>query len=448
MKQKFSVIITLTMISILFSACAGLNGTPGSGDITASGTISATSYDISLEVSGLVKDIYIEEGQNVLQGETLFSVNQEILLAQAKQAQAAVDLADANISAAVEQLNAAKIQANRAQQGARLLDLQTQQTIPPVWNQAVPTEFEQPNWYYLKQETLDAANTELNAAWDAYDLEKQNLDEVLQSTANAGFLEIEQELAVARARFLTASETLDRANQAQDNQVLRDMAQEDYDAALADLETAQREYDRALTTAAADEVQEARAKTAVASARVETAQNLVDGYQTRELSLDVEAAQATVSQAEAVVTQAEAGKAQAAAALELINLQLEKTNVKSPVDGVVLARNLQVGELVGPGSIVLTIAQLDRVELTVYIPEDVYGKIELNQDVSVNVDSYPAKTFTGKVVYIADEAEFTPRNVQTVEGRKATVYAIKILIENPNHELKPGMPADVNFGQL
>lgn len=448
MKQKFSIVILLTIISILFTACAGLDGNDEQGVITASGTISATKYDISLEVSGLVADIFIEEGQNVQKGDVLFSVEDDILQAQAKQAQAAVDLADANISAALEQLKAAEIQAQRAAQGARLMDLQSQQTIPPLWNQAVPTEFEQPNWYYLKQETLDAALAELDAAWDAYTQEKENLDQVLQSAVNSEFLEIEMDLAVARARFITANQTLERANQAQENQILRDMAQEEYDAALADLETAQRDYDRALTSTAADEVQEARAKAAVASARVETAQNLVDSYQTREYSLDVEAAEAMVTQAEAAVTQAEAGKNQAAAALELLNIQLGKTNVKSPVEGVILSKNLQSGELVGPGSIVLTIAQLDTVELTVYIPEDVYGRIKLGQEVMVNVDSYPSKTFTGEVFYIADEAEFTPRNVQTVEGRKSTVYAVKILIQNTNQELKPGMPADVNFGEL
>jgi len=243
-------------------------------------------------------------------------------------------------------------------------------------------------------------------------------------------------------------QTLDQANSALDNQTLRDMAQEAYDSALADLETAQRNYDRALTTAAAEEITEARAKVAVASARVENSQDLVDSYQTREFSLDIEAAQSAVSQAEAVVTQAEAGKNQAEAALSLLEIQLKKSAVKAPADGVVIASSIQTGELVGPGSIVMTIAKLDTVELTVYIPEDVYGRIQLEQKVDVLVDSYSGKVFSGNVVYISDQAEFTPRNVQTVEGRKATVYAVKVQIPNPNHELKPGMPADVHFGEL
>ncbi len=81
--------------------------------------------------------------------------------------------------------------------------------------------------------------------------------------------------------------------------------------------------------------------------------------------------------------------------------------------------------------------------LTVYIPEDKYGQIQLGQSVTVTVDSFPDEVFQGQVIRIADEAEFTPRNVQTVEGRLATVYAVDILVPNSNLKLKPGMPADI-----
>jgi len=81
----------------------------------------------------------------------------------------------------------------------------------------------------------------------------------------------------------------------------------------------------------------------------------------------------------------------------------------------------------------------------VYIPETEYGKVNLGDQVSIAVDSFPGQTFTGSVTYISDKAEFTPRNVQTVEGRQATVYAIKLSVPNPELKLKPGMPADVTF---
>jgi HlyD family secretion protein len=81
----------------------------------------------------------------------------------------------------------------------------------------------------------------------------------------------------------------------------------------------------------------------------------------------------------------------------------------------------------------------------VYIPETEYGKIQLGDQVSLTVDSYPNETFTGTVAHISEQAEFTPRNVQTVDGRQATVYAIKLIVPNPDLKLKPGMPADVVF---
>jgi hypothetical protein len=83
--------------------------------------------------------------------------------------------------------------------------------------------------------------------------------------------------------------------------------------------------------------------------------------------------------------------------------------------------------------------------LTVYLPEDSYGKVKLGQAAQVAVDSYAGVTFSASVVRIADQAEFTPRNVQTVEGRRTTVYAIKLDVPNPDGKLKPGMPADVTF---
>jgi len=119
--------------------------------------------------------------------------------------------------------------------------------------------------------------------------------------------------------------------------------------------------------------------------------------------------------------------------------------VTSPLDGILLTRNLEVGEAVSPGSTLMTIGQLDEVELVVYIPEDRYGEINLGEKVEVRVDSFPGETFSGTVEYISDQAEFTPRNVQTIEGRRATVYAVKLLVPNPDLKLKPGMPADVTF---
>ncbi len=146
--------------------------------------------------------------------------------------------------------------------------------------------------------------------------------------------------------------------------------------------------------------------------------------------------------------QVDAAKAQvdaAQASLNLIDVQIAKLTVSAPAGGVVLDRPLSVGEIAPAGATVVQIGSLDKVTLTVYVPEDQYGQIELGQTATLSVDSYPGKTFTGTVEYISDQAEFTPRNVQTVESRSTTVYAIKIGIPNADHALKPGMPADATF---
>jgi multidrug resistance efflux pump len=108
-------------------------------------------------------------------------------------------------------------------------------------------------------------------------------------------------------------------------------------------------------------------------------------------------------------------------------------------------RNVEVGEVVNPGTIVFSIIDLSQLSLTVFIAEDRYGEISLGQRVEVTADSFDGQIFEGTVVQISDKAEFTPRNVQTSDGRKTTVFAIKIQISDPEGKLKPGMPADVKF---
>ena len=119
--------------------------------------------------------------------------------------------------------------------------------------------------------------------------------------------------------------------------------------------------------------------------------------------------------------------------------------IRSPIDGVVLLRAAEPGEITSAAGSLLVVANLDKMTLTIYVPEDQYGKINLGQEYPITVDSFPDRVFMGKVTHISDKAEFTPRNVRTVQGRKNTVYAIRLTIPNPDHSLKPGMPADVTL---
>jgi len=153
-----------------------------------------------------------------------------------------------------------------------------------------------------------------------------------------------------------------------------------------------------------------------------------------------------VTAAANALAQAGSNLAQAEASLALLDAQMAKLTVYAPMDGVILTRSVEPGEFVQPGAIALSMADLSQLTITVYVPEDRYGEISLGQQASVSVDSFPGATFQAQVTYISDQAEFTPRNVQTVEGRSSTVYAVKLKVNDPGGKLKPGMPADVVFG--
>ena len=175
------------------------------------------------------------------------------------------------------------------------------------------------------------------------------------------------------------------------------------------------------------------------------AQQRYDAAYARLLLLQTGAESPAVISAAKSLNQAETTLTQAKASLALIDTQIDKLIVTAPMDGVVLTRNVEPGEFVQPGSTAFVLGQLTDLTITVYIPEDRYGEIRLGQGAEVSVDSFPDQTFTASVVQIADKAEFTPRNVQTVEGRSSTVYAIKLSVTDPQGRLKIGMPADVAF---
>ena len=175
------------------------------------------------------------------------------------------------------------------------------------------------------------------------------------------------------------------------------------------------------------------------------AQQRYDAAYARLLSLQTGADSPAVVAAFKSLEQARAAVSQAQANLDLSNTQIQKLTISAPINAVILTRNVEAGEFVQPGATAFVLGQLNELTITVYIPENRYGEISLGQSAEVTVDSFPGVTFTAAVIQIADKAEFTPRNVQTVEGRSSTVYAIKLKVNDPEGRLKIGMPADVVF---
>ena len=139
------------------------------------------------------------------------------------------------------------------------------------------------------------------------------------------------------------------------------------------------------------------------------------------------------------VTQAESALAQAQS-------RLREAQVISPIDGVVLRKNLEAGETANPGVPILTLVNPKDVWLRAYVPEPEVGRLKVGDTAILRVDAFPNRVFSGRLIEIGSEAEYTPRNVQTKKERVNLVFRIKIQIDNPEGILKPGLPADADVG--
>jgi multidrug resistance efflux pump len=420
------IVVLLVVLSIYFI----ITQTTGADEtaLTASGTIEATQVNVAPEISGKVTEVLVDEGQTVGMNDPLLRLDPSLLTAQRAVASAAVDSANAALASAQTKYDQTLQAALAAQADQRAKD----------WQTTAPSEFDQPNWYIEQSDQIGAAQTELDSAQSARDDAQGQLNKVINRLDAADYLEAEKKLAEARAAFVIAKQVKDQAGKASDNTGLLDAAQDYYDEALADLEDAQEDYDDLLDTEAAEDVEYARGQVLVAQQRY-------DAAYARLLTLQTGAESPAVIAAAKELDKAKSALAQAEASLALVDAQIAKLTVHAPMNGVVLTRNIEPGEFVQPGATTLTIGNINELTITVYIPENRYGEISLGQTAEVTVDSFPGEVFTAAVIQIADKAEFTPRNVQTVEGRSSTVFAIKLHVEDPEGKLKIGMPADVVF---
>jgi HlyD family secretion protein len=142
---------------------------------------------------------------------------------------------------------------------------------------------------------------------------------------------------------------------------------------------------------------------------------------------------------------ARANLSQANANLGLSQVNLYYGTLRAPSAGVITVRQVEIGEVVSPGTPVVTLADLDHIWLRAYISETDLGSIHWGEEATITTDTYPGKQYHGRISFISSSAEFTPKSVQTYTERVTLVYRIKIDIDNPNRELKPGMPADAHL---
>lgn len=436
------IFVLLAIVSaIAYYGFRSLNPTDD-GQLKASGTIESVTVNVSPEMAGKVKEVLVAEGQPVKTGDPLLSLDDSLLTAQRAVASAQLNSAKAALNTAQSAYDTAKQQYNATLSNALVTEKATRTA---VWEDTKPTEFDLPVWYFSKEERIKAAHAEVDSTKTALQDALEKLDNIQQKSGSAKFLDVEAALAQARATFQNAETVLDLTSGASDSQDLRDAAQIIFDDAKLALEDAQKDYDDELTSDGATDVLEARAAAVVAQEIYDNAVDNLRSLQTGADSQPVITAGKTVDQSKAALEQSQASVKTAEANLALLDTQIAKLTIYAPMDGIILTRNVEPGEFVQPGAVALTMANLNELTITVYVPEDRYGQIILNQSADVAVDSFPNETFSAEVVHMADEAEFTPRNVQTVEGRSGTVYAIKLKVTDTEGKLKIGMPADVVF---
>jgi len=202
----------------------------------------------------------------------------------------------------------------------------------------------------------------------------------------------------------------------------------------------------------AAEAQRRAAVDAVSAARTAYGQAQRDVARLESLSGDAVVSKATLDQARtrrdlmlAELNAAKSTLAAASANVATVNAQRKEIKIYAPSDGTVLSKNFEVGEVVSSAAPLVTIAELDELEIDVFVPETYIGLVARGDKAEVEVDSYPGRKFPGEIKSIAPKAEFTPRNVQSKEERVNLVFKVLVVVPNPEGKLKPGVPCDVTF---
>jgi len=387
MKKIIWVVIILVVVGAA-GALAYFSLRPeATNKIIVSGNIELTQVDIAFKSSGRLMERKVDEGDTVQKGEVIALLDREQLLHQRENAVATLATAEAQLAESEsalkwqQQTMAADLQLRHADLSA------AESQLLQLQNGARPQEIQQ----------ADAA---VAAAQSQYDDAKKDWEraQTLYKDDDISTSQYDQ----FRARYEGSEATLKQAKE-QDGLVHAGPRVETIDSAKAQVE---------------------RAK---ASLKVGEA----NAIETRRRGEDVTARHGDIERAKAQIA--------------LIDSELADTIAVSPINGVVLVKAADPGEVLAPGTSVVTVGDIDHPWLRAYIREQDLGRVKLGDKARVTTDSFPGKVYDGRVSFISSDAEFTPKQIQTAEERVKLVYRIKIDIDNPHHELKSNMPADAEL---
>jgi HlyD family secretion protein len=406
-----------------------VNGT----GVEASGVIRADSVSIASEFGGRIAEMPVAEGQRVSAGDLLVQLDTQLLDARIEALDATIELAKAALMQAKAgarpgQIAVAQAQLSQAQAGYLAAQQAVSDTQALVENPqdinlqiAVTTAQLESSQHQLAQAVAlkDAAEIADERYWKEMGKLAQAQDKLanIPEPYRPPLPDVPLEAHLVPNTYWQAWVGVNAASAQKEGTA----------AALAQLYT-RRADPQALRTQA----NEAKSALAQAAAQVAAAQAQLAG-------LKAGATDEQMAALEARVAQAQAGR-------EALTTQRAMMRLTSPISGTVMEVVAHPAEVAAPGATLLTLADTDNIILTVYVPETLVGQVRLDQPVQVTVDSFPGRTFEGRVSYISDKTEFTPRNVATQIERVNLVFAVEIHIANDDGALKPGMPADARFG--
>jgi HlyD family secretion protein len=383
------LIIVLGIVAVAAAATYAWRGTNKEPDnrILISGNIELSEVNIAFKTAGRLVERTVGEGDRVTAGQVIARLDRDQLLAQRNREAAALEAAQAQLAQAgtAVEWSRANLAGELEQRNAEVRSSEAR--LQELKNGSRPEEKEQ------ARAAVEAARAELERAqkdWDRAQVLFKN-DDISASQYDQ-----------FRMRFESAAAFFKQA-QERERLVLAGPRREEIEAAEGQ---AQRAH-AALKTTAANALETRRREQEFAARRA-----------------DIERLKASVA---------------------LIDTQIADTVAATPVEGVVLVKAADVGEVLAPGSTVVTVGDIDRPWLRGYINETDLGRVKIGSKARLTTDSYPGKVYNGRLTFISSEAEFTPKQIQTQQERVKLVYRVKIEVENPNRELKSNMPADAEI---
>jgi HlyD family secretion protein len=390
---------------LLAAACQSANGSDQGNHF--SGVLEGTKANVVAEVGGRVTNIAVDEGDAVTLGKPIVALDNAALQAQVRQAQAALSAAQANL---------AEVKAGTRREAIDAIEAALQQAQAERIGAAL-----------MVSDTLQIRDNpqQINAQVDA---------------ARSGVALAEQNVAVMQTRLAEARYRRDFYDRDKDKHETLDkeiaIAQKNLEAAQAELNGAQAQL---------------KAWQAMRSNPITIAAQVNQARHTYSLAIASEAvAAAHVTELKAGPTPeeialAEAKVEQARASLKLAQAYQSRAQIAAPLTGIVAQRSGHVGEIVQPGASLLSIVNLDTLQMIIYVPQAQLPRVQIGAPVKVYVDAYPAEVFTGEVVNIAHQAQFSSRDTQNKEDRANIVFAVKVRLLNEDGRLKSGMTADAEL---